>query len=322
MMRYYYQYVVIILTIGLAFALPNNKVQADVIYDTLWIVHNDATNTVDMNSVDTSYDARLADDFVVNQPDGIVITDVTAAYISYFNFVPQYGIYIRIYSDENGKPSDQPVLEYQAPNEQVTGQMIFLSWWGLGIQLTIADLNIKLATGTYWIVIQPIDNYDCYYQLRNTDDVVNADTHVCDGDFGQYYGHNDWRSAGDDGLGAGISAMQISGYAAGPVLFMNEPYPGYAGQINEITATYTKSNTRIIFFYGLNTGLTPVPDCPGTSIPISKPHIAGSTYTDDNGYAVIYKYIPQIAAGRTTIIQAIDRQSCILSNAVEYTFPG
>jgi hypothetical protein len=101
---------------------------------------------------------------------------------------------------------------------------------------------------------------------------------------------------------------------------LSAPAPGIAGQTNSITATWPVEGETVYFAYSLSTGSTPIPGCTGETAGLSAPQILGVAAVAANGEATIQFSVPQAAAGLTVYFQALQRDSCSLSDVIQHTF--
>lgn len=103
-------------------------------------------------------------------------------------------------------------------------------------------------------------------------------------------------------------------------LTLAEPVPGNAGVNNTLSVTGATAGERVYFVYGLRSGSTAVPGCPGVTVDIASPNIAGSDIADANGEAELTAFVPGGASGREVLIQAVEQSTCTVSNLVAFTF--
>lgn len=84
-----------------------------------------------------------------------------------------------------------------------------------------------------------------------------------------------------------------------------------------ITASVTHATPggQIALVYSLRSGSTGVPGCPGVSVDLNRPVIAGSFFADASGNGSFAGNVPTSACGRV-LIQAVDRTGCQVSNVV------
>ncbi len=106
----------------------------------------------------------------------------------------------------------------------------------------------------------------------------------------------------------------------GGELTLDPPSPGTAGVNNTFEAHDATPGARVHFVYGLRTGSTNVPGCPGVTVDMASPAIAGSAIASNTGDATLVKFVPGGASGRRVLIQAVEQSSCTVSNRVDFTF--
>lgn len=104
-------------------------------------------------------------------------------------------------------------------------------------------------------------------------------------------------------------------------LELADPWPGIAGETNYLRAYGATTGEQVHFVYGLHTGSKNVPGCPGLTVGINNPKIAGSAIANAQGEATLSSYVPGNASGVTVNIQAVERAGCTISNLVVYKFP-
>lgn len=103
-----------------------------------------------------------------------------------------------------------------------------------------------------------------------------------------------------------------------PVL--SRPVPGLAGEVNTLKASNATPDMKTYFVYGLNSGATEIPMCPGVYVMISQPNIATFGIADSQGDVVVEQKVPGYARGRMVNIQAVEVGSCRTSNLVKFVF--
>lgn len=103
-------------------------------------------------------------------------------------------------------------------------------------------------------------------------------------------------------------------------LSMLGPRPGLAGQRNSLIATGASAGERVFFAYGMQTGSTAVPGCPGLSVDIRNAALAGSAIADADGTARVEVSVPAAARNQSVLLQAVEADSCALSNVAIHTF--
>ncbi|MFQ6104741.1 MAG: zinc-dependent metalloprotease family protein [Candidatus Glassbacteria bacterium] len=100
-----------------------------------------------------------------------------------------------------------------------------------------------------------------------------------------------------------------------------EPEPGEAGEVSTFSVRGATPNGWVGFFYGLQTGSTDIPQCPGVELGLANAHLFGISRADDDGIATFDINVPNYASGVTVLFQAGDAATCELSEVVSYSFP-
>jgi hypothetical protein len=200
--------------------------QADVLYDTLWITDQIAYE----DGIGNMYggfgvfswweDWRLADDFFVDgvaYPQGIRLTTLITDSTTVLGNPPAEGVIVRVLIDDDGHPG-ATVYERQLPPEAVISipfeDPVFGGSGFAGQRLVIdaSGEDLVLPPGRYWLNTQPVDltvTGDVFFQLRDLDTVIDADTHAMNTFFGEF-----WAPVGDYwNWGAGTAAMRIEAEA-------------------------------------------------------------------------------------------------------------
>jgi len=106
-----------------------------------------------------------------------------------------------------------------------------------------------------------------------------------------------------------------------PMLTLNPPDPGRAGEINYFDVFNATPRARVHFVYGLRSGSTPVPNCPGLSVDMGSPEIFGIGTAGSGGDVTVEAIVPTAASGKTVRFQAVEADACVVSNLVVFTFP-
>jgi len=102
-------------------------------------------------------------------------------------------------------------------------------------------------------------------------------------------------------------------------LELSDLVPGRAGEVNSVTVKGLTPGETVHVVYGGSAGMTAIPGCPGATILISGPRVAGTAVAGMDGSAEIEVFIPEAAAGRTFRIQAVQQSECLESNVVTQT---
>lgn len=148
-----------------------------------------------------------------------------------------------------------------------------------------------------------------YYHTQN--DSVDTPNYI---DF-------DYAAKVTKGAAAYLAVAAVPTGGGGDPYELADPVPGLAGMKNTLTVTGATPGYKTYFVYGMNSGSTSVPPCPGLNVEINNPIIAGSDIADSYGIAEVSKFVPNGASGLMVYIQAVEMNSCVLSNLVQYQFP-
>lgn len=103
-------------------------------------------------------------------------------------------------------------------------------------------------------------------------------------------------------------------------LTLDPPTPGLAGVNNTLSAHGATPGERVYFVYGLRSGSTNIPGCPGVTVGMAGPTILGSDLANGLGEAELTFFVPNAARNRRVYFQAVERSSCEVSNLVDFTF--
>jgi cysteine-rich repeat protein len=102
-------------------------------------------------------------------------------------------------------------------------------------------------------------------------------------------------------------------------LVLDAVNPGTAGVSNRFRARNVANGTTVAFVLSANLGSTPVPGCPGVTVPLSRPVVIG-TPRGQGGEATFDVQVPGNVAGRAFAIVAVDLSTCRVSTARFETF--
>lgn len=133
----------------------------------------------------------------------------------------------------------------------------------------------------------------------------------------------------EDVNGVGQVIVEASGFPFGGYLLtppvkqlpLYGPDPGLVGRNNTFTVYGATPGATIRFYYGLRTGSTVVPGCPGVDIDINAATFGGAIVANADGRASITGFTPNGARGRTVYYQATEQGTCRVSNRVGYRYP-
>lgn len=121
-------------------------------------------------------------------------------------------------------------------------------------------------------------------------------------------------------VGAFAQARNVACYGSED-LFLSQMTPGIAGQNNSITCTGAAPNQVVSFYYGIGTGSSPVPGCPGLFFDLAVPKFAGNVTADGSGSATLTGFVPGSLRGRSLLMQAYESFTCRITNMVVQRFP-
>ena len=123
-------------------------------------------------------------------------------------------------------------------------------------------------------------------------------------------------------IGHGVT---LGGDVQGFLLTLAEPYllgpeDPRANAINAFTVFGATPGQRSTFAYGFSMGSVPIPGCPGLTVDIRSPQIAGSATANSLGHATLEAFVPQAASGLTVYVQAVEAAACLKSNRIRVQF--
>lgn len=155
-------------------------------------------------------------------------------------------------------------------------------------------------------------------------DGVSDDIDNCVGVFNPGQENSDWDGYGDvcddDPSNPAIDQGAPVFCHDDPPLTALAPVPGLAGQLNTFEVREATYGAQIMYFYGFQNGQTPAAPCPGLFMDIRNAILAGSTVADDEGVAILSRFVPGAARNRRIFIQALELNCCQKSNRVSHTF--
>ncbi len=103
-------------------------------------------------------------------------------------------------------------------------------------------------------------------------------------------------------------------------LALQSPSPGNSNVVNDFVTTNATPGATVYFVYGLASAPTSVPGCPGLSLFIQSPTIAGTAVANGGGVATLSRFVSGAARNRTIFIQAVEQASCTPSTVVKAVF--
>lgn len=166
------------------------------------------------------------------------------------------------------------------------------------------------------------ENYHAHMFLWEDGVMINPAEFIPDGlGFGGRANAQDINDAGQI-----IGTLYREGRGDAPVMLMEvfldlaSPEPGNAGEVNTVTVGNAEPGHRIYLAYGVNPGMSTIPGCPGATVLIDDPRVAGSAIADATGEATLSGFVPAAASGQTLRLQAVDPARCEVSNVVTHTF--
>ncbi|TAH34340.1 MAG: hypothetical protein EYC70_15445 [Planctomycetota bacterium] len=129
-------------------------------------------------------------------------------------------------------------------------------------------------------------------------------------------------------LVAGIKRTDVNGDRCGATrLFaqhsfvLSAPVPGIAGQLNAVALSGATPGRPVVLEYGFQSGIAPVPGCPGISLDMADPHLVAVATAGAGGVAAWSGSVPAGLSGRRLLLQAFEAGRCVASNRVTFTFP-
>ncbi|KAA3604292.1 MAG: hypothetical protein DWQ01_22705 [Planctomycetota bacterium] len=103
-------------------------------------------------------------------------------------------------------------------------------------------------------------------------------------------------------------------------LCLQPPWPGIANQVNRMVAYGATPNGIVLFLWGLRSGTSTAPGCPGLTVDITHPNNAGFLNADSEGIVRLERLVPAGASGRKIFLQAVDQSHCLISNLIVQQF--
>lgn len=166
------------------------------------------------------------------------------------------------------------------------------------------------------------ENYHAHMFLWEDGEMINPVDFIPDGlGFGGRANATDINDAGQI-----IGTLYREGRGDAPVMLMevslelSAPRPGFAGLINTVTVSGAAPGHRVFLAFGRDKGMTNIPGCPGATVLINDPRVAGAAIADGSGNAIISGFVRGDASGQTLRLQAVVASRCEVSNVVTHTF--
>ncbi len=154
-------------------------------------------------------------------------------------------------------------------------------------------------------------------QVVGSSETASGDLHafLWDDDAGVMFDLNDWIHPSLGWELQEANHITDHGFIAGTGLhhgqtraFLLKPFRMYAigsaGHYNTFTALHSDPGEKIWFAWSLSTGSWPIPGFPGLELDLAGPQVVGAA-VDTGGSAVLSKWVPSGASGRTVYFQAL-----------------
>lgn len=220
------------------------------------------------------WDLLVADDFVAVNPGHI--TDVFLyVNMTYPGRFPTDGVRIFLWG-QGDTPASEPTGVWDIPTEQV--RLWSLSWREpIGYEIGVTGLNIPYDAGRNWFSVQPRDlspGAKSYFLLRNnTQPLQGRDAYIKDGPESELpgYGFDEWRSAGDSGLGYAPADSYVRIETCDASGAFTIALQGECGSIVEFSWQNAPAHKDLLGVYARETGAFTVPSsfgCYGTVLGI------------------------------------------------------
>ena len=174
------------------------------------------------------------------------------------------------------------------------------------------DSSYAEASGTSLSTPLIAGAVSCLAQARPTWTVDQMRTHVLEsGDYFKQNGSFDPQHI----MGYGI----LNAFDAVNPLILDQIIPGIAGQNNTLHASGATTGELTYFIWGTQLGTADIPGCPGATVSIANPKIAGQATADATGQVTLDRFVPNAASGLLLELQALELTSCRISNIQEQT---
>ncbi len=105
-----------------------------------------------------------------------------------------------------------------------------------------------------------------------------------------------------------------------PALDVNRPTPGVSGTVNTYSLSGGTPGEKVIFFMSTKTGSTDVYGCDDATLDMASPATVGSATVGDDGTAKVVRFVGVAASGKEYRIQAVEKDTCRVSDVELETF--
>jgi len=128
----------------------------------------------------------------------------------------------------------------------------------------------------------------------------------------------------DNTYGAGrVDAFEavLAAFAFGSELELVGPEEPGVGEVNEFVCGGAEPGNTVALLYSFSIGSTDWPACPGVAIDLNQPKIGQIRSANGSGTAVFSVYVPHAASGIITYQEAVEPDTCAMSNVVVVHWP-
>ena len=98
------------------------------------------------------------------------------------------------------------------------------------------------------------------------------------------------------------------------------PVPGEPGAINHFEIVGGTPGESVQLVLSMGPGSTPVPGCPGLEVSGAVRTVLGQDTASVDGIAAFERLIPSVAEGRSTLLSAVERSTCRVSDPVPFSW--
>lgn len=123
----------------------------------------------------------------------------------------------------------------------------------------------------------------------------------------------------DDPACGGFSELEV--WAERDALLLTPIEPGTAGGVNDALVLNGTPGEAVLVGYATSAGITPVPGCPGLTVPLGGPTVVDSPAVGADGVATAQGAVPAGASGLSISVVAVELATCRASNVIHHTFP-